>query len=132
VIFSSVAFPAFSSPWLDSLSSNFRQCRVFKLPPTQRQKISHICLWTVAATRSRSIRLGDMSFDTSHPFTRAEALAAKLTDVELGSRRFQRLFHGLYVRAGSKIGVYEMTSAALHICLPGSYASHKTAAWPPA
>jgi hypothetical protein len=69
-----------------------------------------------------------MSFETSHPFTRAEALAAGLTDVELRSRRFQRLFHGLYMRARSKIGVYEMTSAALHICPPGSYASHETAA----
>jgi hypothetical protein len=69
-----------------------------------------------------------MSLNTSNPFTRAEALAAGLTDVDLRSRRFRRLFHGLYVRAGSKIGVHEMAAAALHICPPGSFASHETAA----
>lgn len=69
-----------------------------------------------------------MRLDTSHPFTRAEALAVGLTDVELHSRYFQRLFHGLYVRAGTNIGVQVMTAAALHICPPGSYASHETAA----
>jgi hypothetical protein len=69
-----------------------------------------------------------MSLNTSQPFTRAEALAAGLTDVDLRSRRFQRLFHGLYVRSGSKIGVHQMAAAALHISPPGSYASHETAA----
>jgi Protein of unknown function (DUF559) len=69
-----------------------------------------------------------MSLNTSQPFTRAEALAAGLTDVDLRSRRFQRLFHGIYVRSGSKIGVHQMAAAALHISPPGSYASHETAA----
>jgi hypothetical protein len=69
-----------------------------------------------------------MSLNTTRPFTRAEALAAGLTDVELRSRRFQRLFHGLYIRTGSKIGVHAMAAAALHICPPGSFASHETAA----
>ena len=69
-----------------------------------------------------------MSLNTSQPFTRAEALAGGLTDVDLRSRRFQRLFHGLYVRSGSKIGVHQMAAAALHISPPGSFASHETAA----
>jgi hypothetical protein len=69
-----------------------------------------------------------MSLDTSQPFTRAEALAAGLTDVDLRSRRFQRLFHGLYIRSGSKIGVRQMAAAALHISPPGAFASHETAA----
>jgi hypothetical protein len=69
-----------------------------------------------------------MSLNTSQPFTRAEALAVGLTDVELRSRRFQRLFHGLYIRAGLKIGVREMAAAALHISPPRSFASHETAA----
>ena len=69
-----------------------------------------------------------MSLNTSQPFTRAEALAAGFTDVDLGSRRFQRLFHGLYVRSGSKIGVHQMAAAALHISPPGSFVSHETAA----
>ncbi|HEY6812839.1 MAG TPA: hypothetical protein VI074_09110 [Propionibacteriaceae bacterium] len=67
-----------------------------------------------------------MSLNTSQPFTRAEALAAGLTDVDLRSRRFHRLFHGLYVRAGLKIGVQQMAAAALHISPPGSFASHET------
>ena len=74
------------------------------------------------------IRLYGMSLNTSQPFTRAEALAGGLTDVDLRSRRFQRLFHGLYVRSGSKIGVHQMAAAALHISPPGSFASHETAA----
>jgi len=61
-----------------------------------------------------------MSLNISQPFTRAEALAVGLTDVELRSRRFQRLFHGLYIRAGLKIGVREMAAAALHISPPRS------------
>jgi hypothetical protein len=87
-----------------------------------------ICLWIVAATRSTTIRLDSMSLNTSQPFTRAEALAVGLTDVELRSRRFQRLFHGLYIRAGLKIGVREMAAAALHISPPRSFASRETAA----
>ena len=54
--------------------------------------------------------------------------ATGLTDVDLRSRRFQRLFHGLYIRSGSKIGVHQMAAAALHISPPGSFASHETAA----
>jgi hypothetical protein len=69
-----------------------------------------------------------MSLNTSQPFTRAEALAVGLTDVELRSRRFQRLFHGLYIRAGLNIGVREMAAAALHISPPRSFAIHETAA----
>jgi hypothetical protein len=69
-----------------------------------------------------------MSLNTSRPFTRAEALAAGLTDVDLRSHGFQRLFHGLYIRAGIKIGVHQMAAAALHISPSGSYASHETAA----
>jgi hypothetical protein len=69
-----------------------------------------------------------MSLNTSEPFTRAEALAAGFTDVDLRSRHFQRMFHGLYIRAGVKIGVRQMAAAALHISPRGSYASHETAA----
>ena len=60
-----------------------------------------------------------MSLNISQPFTRAEALAVGLTDVELRSRRFQRLFHGLYIRAGLKIGVREMGGrGAAHLATP--------------
>jgi hypothetical protein len=87
-----------------------------------------IRLWITAAVPSNSPRLDGMSLNTSQPFTRAEALAAGLTDVDLRSRHFQRLFHGLYLRSGIKIGVQQMAAAALHISPRGSYASHQTAA----
>ena len=77
---------------------------------------------------SNTSSLSAPSLDTSQPFTRAEALVAGLTDVDLRSRRFQRLFHGLYIRSGSKIGVHQMAAAALHVSPPGSFASHETAA----
>lgn len=69
-----------------------------------------------------------MTLDTKRPFTRAEAIRAGLTDEELSSRQFQRLFHGLYVRSSVKVGARELAAAALHVCPPGSYASHQTAA----
>jgi Protein of unknown function (DUF559) len=87
-----------------------------------------IRLWIAAAVPSNSPKLDGMSLNTSQPFTRAEALAAGFTDVDLRSRRFQRLFHGLYLRSGIKIGVHQMAAAALHISPRGSYASHETAA----
>jgi hypothetical protein len=87
-----------------------------------------IRLWITAAVLSNSPKLDGMSLNTSQPFTRAEALAAGLTDVDLRSRHFQRLFYGLYLRSGIKIGVQQMAAAALHISPRGSYASHQTAA----
>ena len=104
------------------------------MPPTCRDnneatKIrEEIRLWIPAAAASDCPKLDGMSLNTSQPFTRAEALAAGLTDVDLRSGRFQRLFHGLYLRSGIKIGVLQMAAAALHISPPGSYASHETAA----
>ena len=91
-------------------------------------RIPQIGLWIAASADPNSSKLDGMSLNTSQPFTRAEALAAGFTDVDLGSRRFQRLFHGLYVRSGSKVGVHQMAAAALHISPPGSFVSHETAA----
>jgi hypothetical protein len=87
-----------------------------------------IRLSITAAVPSSSPKLDCMSLNTSQPFTRAEALAAGLTDVDLRSRHLQRLFYGLYLRSGIKIGVQQMAAAALHISPRGSYASHQTAA----
>lgn len=91
-------------------------------------RIPQIGLWIAASADPNSSKLDGMSLNTSQPFTRAEALAAGFTDGDLGSRRFQRLFHGLYVRSGSKVGVHQMAAAALHISPPGSFVSHETAA----
>lgn len=69
-----------------------------------------------------------MTFDTSVPFTRKAALAARLTDDELQSFRFQRIYHGVYIRAGIKITTKTRAAAALLVSAPGAYVSHHTAA----
>ena len=61
-----------------------------------------------------------MTIDTTKPFTRAEGLVAGITDPVLASRAYQRLFHGLYIRADVRIGVWELAQAALHISPAGS------------
>ena len=39
------------------------------------------------------------SFDTSRPFTRADALAAGISATMLRGSRFRRLFRGVYISA---------------------------------
>jgi hypothetical protein len=78
-----------------------------------------------------------MSFDTSRPFTRGAALAASLTDQELQGPRYQRIFQGIYVRAGVQLTCRVRAEAAMLIAPAGSYVSHHSAAllwggWAPA
>ncbi len=78
-----------------------------------------------------------MSFDTSRPFTRGAALAASLTDQELQGPRYQRIFQGIYVRAGVQLTCRVRAAAAMLIAPAGSYVSHHSAAllwggWAPA
>lgn len=68
-----------------------------------------------------------MRLDTTVPFTRAEALAAGISPVELAGPRFQRLFHGLYLSASATPTVLMRARAALRISPAGSYVSHHTA-----
>ena len=44
-----------------------------------------------------------MPLDTSRPFTRPRAVAARLTADEIEGPRFRRIFHGVYIRADVKV-----------------------------
>lgn len=68
-----------------------------------------------------------MTLDTRVPFTRPAALAAGLTDDDLQSCRFRRIYQGVYIRAGIRITVKVRAEAALLVTRPGSYLSHHTA-----
>jgi hypothetical protein len=69
-----------------------------------------------------------MSLDTSRPFTRRSALASSLSDQELQGIQYQRIFHGIYVRAGVQLTCRVRAAAAMLIVPSGSYVSHHTAA----
>lgn len=69
-----------------------------------------------------------MTLDTSRPFTRRAALAAAISDNELQSRQYQRIFHGIYVRAGVRLTCRTRAVAAMLVVPVGSYVSHHTAA----
>jgi hypothetical protein len=64
----------------------------------------------------------------SEPFSRPEALAAGVTVHELAGPRYQRLFHDLYLPGQVRVGALDRARAALKISVPGSFASHHTAA----
>jgi hypothetical protein len=55
-------------------------------------------------------------------------LRAGISIAELTSRRFQRVFHGVYLPAGVLLTPVERARAALWVSPSGSYASHHTAA----
>ena len=67
-------------------------------------------------------------FDATRPFRRSEALAAGVTLRELLGPRYQRVFHGVYVRAGLRLTPLERGRAALHISAAATFVSHHTAA----
>ncbi|WP_152361951.1 hypothetical protein [Microlunatus speluncae] len=69
-----------------------------------------------------------MTFTTARPFTRAEALAAKISVKELAGPEYRRIFHGIYLDRRVPLDIRHRAMAALHIAPPGSYASHHTAA----
>lgn len=72
-------------------------------------------------------RLATMTFNTRTPFTRAAALAAKMSVSELVSPQFQRVFHGIYVSSDVELTVAVLAKAALLVAPAGSYISHHTA-----
>lgn len=105
--------------------------------PTPFRNGQHIRLGTRPHDHSYGLRLDVMSFDPSRPFTRRAALSASLTDHDLQSPRYQRIFHGIYVRAGVQLTCSVRAAAALLVAPAGSYVSHYTAAllwggWAPA
>ena len=67
--------------------------------------------------------------DVSRPFTRAEALAAGLTEQQLrDAATVVRLFRGVYVGRATTRTLAVRTRAALRIAPPSAMASHETAA----
>ncbi|WP_162599967.1 DUF559 domain-containing protein [Nocardioides solisilvae] len=66
--------------------------------------------------------------DVRRPFTRAEALAAGLTDAQLRGPRFQRLFTGVHLCAAVVVTPRLRIEAALRLHPPGSFVSHASAA----
>lgn len=69
----------------------------------------------------------DRPFDDGLPFTRADARAAQLPLSSLLTRRYRRLFHDVYVRAGSRADVRIRAQVAIGLNAEGTYASHATA-----
>jgi len=68
------------------------------------------------------------SFDTSHPFTRADALAAGISPKMLRGSRFRRLFRGVYISADVPVNPLVRAQAALLLHPPTAFASHVSAA----
>jgi len=80
-------------------------------------------------------RLADMTalpstpaFDTSRPFTRADAVASGLDPRLLRGSRFRRIFRGVYVHRDTSVDQLVRTQAALVLHPPDAFASHFSAA----
>ena len=69
-----------------------------------------------------------MGLDPRKPFGRAEARRAGIPLKHLGSARFRKLFHDVYVGADVAVSPALRASAVLGISPVGSHASHHTAA----
>ena len=69
-----------------------------------------------------------MTFDTSRPFTREQALAAGITDAMLrGRTSYRRLLRGVYIGAKVEMTLARWLMAALTVAPCGSVVSHVTA-----
>jgi Protein of unknown function (DUF559) len=55
------------------------------------------------------------------------ALQRGLSDADLRSRRYQRIFHGIYIASSVQVTTRVRAAAALRVSPPGSFASHHTA-----
>lgn len=79
------------------------------------------------SVRGASATLGDMPpFDPRRPFSRAEALAAGMTDWQLRSQ--QRLHRNVYIGTGVPLDVRTRALAALRLAPPGTLVARQTAA----
>ena len=68
------------------------------------------------------------AFDPTVPFTRAEALGAGVTDVELRGARYQQIFRGVHLAATVAPSLVMRSLAALTIAPKGAVVTHHTAA----
>jgi very-short-patch-repair endonuclease len=69
-----------------------------------------------------------MPLDVRHPFTRASALDAGISDARLESIEFCRVFHGVYVHRSTGVTPLVRVAAALLVHPDTAYASHLSAA----
>ncbi len=69
-----------------------------------------------------------VELDVRGPFTYAAAMAAGLRPAELRSKRFRRLFRGVYISAAVEASPLHRVQAALLIHPPLTFASHASAA----
>lgn len=69
-----------------------------------------------------------MRFDSSQPFTHADAVAAGISPSRLRTRAYRRLFHGVYVDSSAVTTAHLRARAALKLFPDGAWASHATAA----
>lgn len=68
------------------------------------------------------------AFDTSRPFTRAQALAHGISDRELDGPDYQGLFRGVHVAADVEVTPLLVATGALSLFPADAHASHATAA----
>lgn len=69
-----------------------------------------------------------IELDYRHPFLASEAIAAGLSPSSLKSKKFRRLFRGVYIHASVPVHPLHRVQAALLIHPPVAYASHLSAA----
>lgn len=101
-----------------------------------KSQAPEIGLWITDSTAARGLTIDSVTQIGTTPFTRREALSWGMTDDELAGPRVQRVFQGVYVKAGLPVTTEIRARAALLIAPAGSYVSHHTAArllgsWPP-
>ena len=70
-----------------------------------------------------------MAVDPRRPFTRRLGLESGIPVRQLTGATYRRLFHGVYVGSQARVTLALRAKAALLVCVPGTYASHHTAAW---
>ncbi|WP_235736601.1 hypothetical protein [Nocardioides alcanivorans] len=68
------------------------------------------------------------AFDPREPFTRSEAVAAGLTDNDLRSRHYQRIFRGVHIASTVRVRDEHRCRAALKLAGPRAHLSHTSAA----
>lgn len=97
--------------------------------PTYCPNGQHVPLWITAyGLLDHSTLAGMTSFNTRAPFTRTTALRQKLSDHELQSSRFRRIYQGVYISADVRVTTKVRAQAAMLVAPDGSYISHHTAA----
>lgn len=75
-----------------------------------------------------SLSIPETALETRLPFTRAQGLAAGITEKQLRGPRYRRIFTGTYVEARVPDHPLVSAQAALLLHPPGAWASHSTAA----